>query len=73
MPNMGAVDADGIMATSEDMIAISAHRGFWTEPAEKNSRQALERRSAKASASRQTSATGTARWSSVMILRLATA
>lgn len=31
------------MATSEDMIAILAHRGFWTEPAEKNSREALER------------------------------
>lgn len=31
------------MATSKDMIAILAHRGFWTEPAEKNSREALER------------------------------
>ena len=40
---MGAVDADGRLATSEDMIAILAHRGFWTEPAEKNSREALER------------------------------
>ncbi|CBS91470.1 hypothetical protein [Azospirillum lipoferum] len=40
---MGAVDADGILAASEDMIAILAHRGFWTEPAEKNSREALER------------------------------
>lgn len=31
------------MVTSEDMITILAHRGFWTEPVEKNSREALER------------------------------